>query len=42
MRGRTLDRIAVVEAIALMAFLTGVGTLMLLWGAPGWIASSAS
>jgi DNA invertase Pin-like site-specific DNA recombinase len=37
-RGRTLGAIAVVEAIALMAFLTGVGTLMLLWGAPGWIA----
>jgi DNA invertase Pin-like site-specific DNA recombinase len=28
----------VLEAIALMAFLTGVGTLMWLWGAPRWIA----
>jgi DNA invertase Pin-like site-specific DNA recombinase len=37
MRSRTLDAIAVVEAIALMAFLTGVGTLMSLWGAPRWI-----
>jgi DNA invertase Pin-like site-specific DNA recombinase len=38
MRGRTLDAIAVVEAIALMAFLTAVGTLMSLWGGPRWIA----
>ena len=38
MRGRKLDAIAVVEAIALLAFLTGMGALMSLWGAPRWIA----
>jgi DNA invertase Pin-like site-specific DNA recombinase len=38
MRGRRLDAIAMVEAIALLAFLTGVGTLMSLWGGPRWIA----
>jgi DNA invertase Pin-like site-specific DNA recombinase len=38
MRGRMLDAMAVLEAIALLAFLTGVGTLMVLWGAPRWLA----
>ena len=38
MRRRKLDAIAVVEAITLLAFLTGMGALMSLWGAPGWIA----
>jgi DNA invertase Pin-like site-specific DNA recombinase len=37
MRGRRLAAMAVIEALALLAFLTGMGTLMSLWGAPRWI-----
>jgi DNA invertase Pin-like site-specific DNA recombinase len=33
-----LDAVAVFEGVALLAFLTGVGALMSLWGAPRWIA----